>query len=72
MYQSLIKIQPIPVRQSQKLLLHISETLFDIGTDLLQKKSLDGAVKYLRLSWDYIVQIIRVEGLSIRWWGVEC
>ena len=64
MYQSLIKIS-LPVRQSQKLLLHISETLFDIGTDLLQKKSLDGAVKYLRLSWDYIVQIIRVEGLSI-------
>jgi hypothetical protein len=64
MYQSLIKIS-LPVRQSQKLLLRISETLFDIGTDLLQKKSLDGAVKYLRWSWDYIVQIIRVEGLSI-------
>ena len=64
MYQSLVKIH-LPVRQSQKLLLRISETLFDIGTDLLQKKSLDGAVKYLRWSWDYIIQIIRVEGLSV-------
>ena len=64
MYQSLIKIH-LPPRASQKLLLNISETLFDIGTDLLQKKSLDGAVKYLRWSWDYIVQIIRVEGISV-------
>ena len=64
MYQSLIKIH-LPPRTSQKLLLNISETLFDIGTDLLQKKSLDGAVKYLRWSWDYIVQIIRVEGISV-------
>lgn len=58
------KNPPFP-RQNQKLLLQISETLFDIGTDLLQKKSLDGAVKYLRWSWDYIVQIIRVEGLCV-------
>jgi hypothetical protein len=64
MYESLVKI-PLPVRQNQKLLLQIAETLFDIGTDLLQKKSLDGAVKYLRWSWDYVLQIVRVEGLSI-------
>jgi cob(I)alamin adenosyltransferase len=64
MYQSLAKIHLQP-RQSQKLLLQIAETLFDIGTDLLQKKSLDGAVKYLRWSWDYMVQLIRVEGLTV-------
>lgn len=64
MYQSLVKIHLQP-RQSQKLFLQIAETLFDIGTDLLQNKSLDGAVKYLRWSWDYMVQLIRVEGLTV-------
>ena len=64
MYQSLVQIH-LPPRQSQKLLLQIAEILFDIGTDQLQHKSLDGAVKYLRWSWDYINQIIRVEGLSV-------
>jgi len=64
MYQSLLKI-PLNPRQSQKLVLQIAETLFDVGTHLLQKKSLDGAVKYLRWSWDYIVQLIRVEGLCV-------
>ena len=64
MYQSLVQIH-LPPRQSQKLLLQIAEILFDIGTDQLQHKSLDWAVKYLRWSWDYITQIIRVEGLSV-------
>lgn len=64
MYQNLIQIH-LPPRQSQKFLLQIAETLFDVGTDQLQKKSLDGAVKYLRWSWDYISQILRVEGLSV-------
>lgn len=64
MYQSLVKIQ-LPAKQNQKLLLQISETLFDVGTDLLQKRSLEGAVKYLRWSWDYMLQIIRVDGLSV-------
>ena|SRR5436190_9068162 len=64
MYQSLQKIHLSP-RPNQKLLLQISETLFDIGTDLLQKKSLDGAIKYLRWSWDYVDQLIRVEGLCV-------
>ena len=36
-----------------------------MGTDLLQKKSLDGAVKYLRWSWDYIQQITRVDKLGL-------
>jgi hypothetical protein len=38
--------------------------LFDIGTDLFTKKSLDGAIKYLRWSLDYIIQAIRGEGLG--------
>jgi hypothetical protein len=33
--------------------------------NLLQKKSLDGAVKYLRWSWDYIQQITRVDTLGL-------
>jgi len=49
----------------QKVLLNIAETLFDVGTDLLQKKSLDGAVKYLRCSWDYIQQITRGDKLGL-------
>ena len=63
MYQSLVQIH-LPPRESQKVLLQISETLFDIGTDQLQRKAMDEAVKYLRRSWDYITQIIRVEGLG--------
>jgi hypothetical protein len=39
--------------------------LFDIGTDLLVKQSLDGAIKYLRWSWDHILKITRVERLSV-------
>ena len=61
--QSLQKIHLSP-RTSSKLILHISETLFDIGTDLLKKRQLDGAIKYLRWSYDYILQIARVEVLS--------
>jgi hypothetical protein len=57
-----IRLQP---RQSQKLLVEIAETLFDVGTDLLQNKSLDGAVRYLNWSWDYIAQLITVENLSV-------
>ena len=64
MYQSLVQIH-LPPRQSQKILLQIAETLFDIGTDQLQHKSLDGAVKYLKWSWDYIAQIIRADGLNV-------
>jgi len=61
MYAALRKI-PLPPAKNQKLLLQIVETLFDVGTDLLSKKSLDGAIKYLRWSWDYVLQITRVEG----------
>jgi len=43
----------------------IAETLFDVGTDQEQKKSLDRAVKYLRWSWDYIQQITRVDMLGL-------
>jgi hypothetical protein len=63
LYSNLVKIHLPPT--SQKVLLNIAETLFDVGTDLLQKKSLDGAVKYLRWSWDYIQQITRVDKLGL-------
>jgi hypothetical protein len=61
------QLTPIPLqpRSSQKLIVEIAETLFDIGTDLLRKKSLDGAVRYLRWSWDYILQITKVENLAV-------
>jgi hypothetical protein len=55
----------LPPRQNQKLLLEIAETLFDIGTDLLRKTVLDGAVRYLRWSWDYIQKIMAVESLGV-------
>jgi hypothetical protein len=63
-YQDLVKIS-LPPRANQKLLVSIVETFFDIGTDLLLKKSFDGAVKYLRWSWDYIAQIIRTDNLPV-------
>lgn len=66
MYTALHKI-PLPPQKNQKLLLEIAETLFDVGTDLLRKKSLDGAIKYLRWSWDYVLQLTRGEGAA----GVE-
>ena len=55
----------LPPRECHKLLVQIAETLFDIGTDLLVKQSLDGAIKYLRWSWDHILKITRVERLSV-------
>jgi len=61
MYTALRKI-PLPPAKNQKLLLQVAETLFDVGTDLLRKKSLEGAIKYLRWSWDYVLQITRAEG----------
>ena len=39
-------------------------TPFDVGTELLQKKSLDRAFKYLRWSWDDIQWIRRVDKLG--------
>jgi prefoldin subunit 5 len=45
--------------------MQIAETLLDIGTDLLVKKSLDGAIKYLRWSWDYISRMIRSNTLCV-------
>ena len=64
LHQSLVQLH-LPPRECQKVLFQIAGTLFDIGTDLLTKQSLDGAVKYLRWSWDYILKITRVERLSI-------
>ena len=64
MYTQLSPI-PLPPRQNQKLLLEIAETFFDIGTDLLRKQSLDGAVRYLRWSWDYILKLLTVENLTV-------
>jgi hypothetical protein len=64
MYASLHKV-PLPAAKNHKLLLQIGETLFDVGTDLLRKKSLDGAIKYLRWSWDYVLQISRGEGAGV-------
>ena len=64
LYQNLSEINLQP-RQSQKLTLQIAETFQDIGTDLLQKKSLDGAIKYLRWSWDYLLQVLRVGNLTV-------
>lgn len=64
LYQNLVQLH-LPPRECQKLLVQIAEALFDIGTDLLVKQSLDGAVKYLRWSWDHVLTITRVERLSI-------
>jgi hypothetical protein len=64
MYACLHKI-PLPASKNHKLLLQISETLFDVGTDLLRKKSLDGAIKYLRWSWDHVLLISRGEGPGV-------
>jgi len=47
------------------LIVQISGSLSAIGADLLQKKALDGAIKYLRWSWDYLVQILRIGNLTI-------
>ena len=60
LYTSLLKICLPP--SSHKVLLDIAETQFE---DLLQKKLLDAAVKYLRWSWDYIQQITRVDNLGL-------
>jgi hypothetical protein len=65
MHTSLHKIPLPPTPPNQKLLLQIAETLFDVGTDLLRKKSLDGAIKYLRWSWDYILQLMRGGGEGV-------
>ena len=63
-HSNLSKIS-LPPRQNSKLHVSVAETLFDIGIDLLLKKSLDGAIKYLRWSWDYISQISRLENIPI-------